>query len=158
MTASGTPLRRFAPPPPQGGREGEVDTTIGEMSALRSIPLPQRGEGLGVGGSRVRGLSDQSRDVSTFAGDFVYASLGFTPPPTPPRQGEGRSGAVSLRWGLGTFAISSHFTCSPSKGEGRGGGDRDKQALIFAALPPPTPPRQGEGRSHRERVMGRGRR
>jgi penicillin-binding protein 1C len=42
------------------------------------IPLPQRGEGLGVGGS-------------TSSGDPVNLPTADTPPPTPPRQGEGRS-------------------------------------------------------------------
>src|SRR6185312_831782 len=67
-----------------------------EIRTLPSIPLPLRGEGLGVGGPRVRDPRNRSRRGSTFIKTFTNLPSGFAPPPTPPRQGEGGSGDARI--------------------------------------------------------------
>ena len=82
------------------------------IRTFRPVPLPLRGEGLGVGGTRPRDLRSKLRSPFPFIKCFRYLSSVCTPPPTPPRQGEGGSGATTLR------AVPL-----PLRGEGLGVGE-----------------------------------
>ncbi len=63
-------------------------------NSLRSVPLPPCGEGLGVGGvhGRCRRGLRTSAQPEMPLNTMPFSKL-FTPPPAPPRQGEGGSAA-----------------------------------------------------------------
>jgi hypothetical protein len=55
---------------------------------FRSVPLPLCGEGLGVGGSRVRyGCDQHDMSAAIFSIELLQSAKLYTPPLTPPLRG-----------------------------------------------------------------------
>ena len=90
---------------------GEVIVAdIGIPGEVLGNPPPPRGEGLGVGGLSKAESFRQDDKIATPEPQTQQFARGFTPPPTPPRKGEGSQSGPQRSGGLG----ASTFENTPS--------------------------------------------
>jgi hydroxyethylthiazole kinase-like uncharacterized protein yjeF len=84
------------------------------LAEAQRNPPPPRGEGLGVGGLPRAESSGQDDEVATPESELQQSARVFTPPPTPPRQGEGsRDGRLgSSKLQIAVFENTPELWCS----------------------------------------------